>query len=98
MAIFKTIWEEMAQDPKWGQDIISKTPSFLRVEDFGDSGITIKVAGETKPIKQWDIMGEFRRRVKKTFDAQGIEIPLPHTKVYFGNALITDDDNHQHPA
>ncbi|MFH1639831.1 MAG: mechanosensitive ion channel family protein [Chloroflexota bacterium] len=98
MAIFKTIWEEMAQDPKWGQDIISKTPSFLRVEDFGDSGITIKVAGETKPIKQWDIMGEFRRRVKKTFDEQGIEIPWPHTKVYFGNALIRDDDNHQPPA
>ena len=86
MAIFKKTWEEMATDEKWKGDIISKTPSFLRVEEFGDSGITIKVAGETKPIRQWDVMGEFRRRIKRTFDEQGIEIPWPHTKVYFGNS------------
>jgi small-conductance mechanosensitive channel len=24
-------------------------------------------------------------RIKKVFDEEGIEIPWPHTKVYFGN-------------
>ncbi len=86
MAILKKIWEEMAEDPDWGQFMISKTPSFLRVDAFGDSGIIIKIAGETQPIKQWDVMGELRRRIKKVFDAEGIEIPWPHTKVYFGNS------------
>jgi len=86
MSLLKKIWEELAQDPTWGEFIIAKTPSFLRVDAFGDSGIVIKVAGETKPIKQWDVMGELRRRIKQEFDEQGIEIPWPHTKVYFGNS------------
>jgi len=86
MSILKKVWEETAQDPTWGEFIISKTPTFLRVDKFGDSGIEIKLAGETLPIKQWDVMGELRRRIKKVFDEEGIEIPWPHTKVYFGNS------------
>ena len=27
-----------------------------------------------------------KSRIKKAFDAEGIEIPWPHTKVYFGNS------------
>ena len=86
MAIIRKTWEEIAADPDWGPFLISKTPWLLRVDAFGDSGIVIKVVGETQPIKQWDVMGELRRRIKKTFDEEGIEIPWPHTKVYFGNS------------
>ena len=86
MAIIRKTWEELADDPDWGPFLISKTPWLLRVDAFGDSGIVIKVVGETQPIKQWDVMGELRRRIKKVFDEQGIEIPWPHTKVYFGNS------------
>ncbi len=85
MALMRQTWEEMKQDPNWGPDMLSETPWLLRVNEFGDSGITIKMVGETRPIKQWDVMGEFRRRIKKVFDEQGIEIPWPHTKVYFGS-------------
>ncbi len=56
------------------------------MDKLGDSGIEIKILGETKPIRQWDVMGEIRKRVKKVFDEEGIEISWPHTKVYFGNA------------
>jgi len=86
MAIIRRTWEETADDPDWGPFLISKTPWLLRVDEFGDSGVVIKVVGETQPIKQWDVMGELRRRIKKVFDEQGIEIPWPHTKVYFGNS------------
>ena len=86
MAIIRKTWEEIAGDPDWGEFLISKTPWLLRVDNFGDSGIVIKVVGETQPIKQWDVMGELRRRIKRAFDEQGIEIPWPHTKVYFGNS------------
>ena len=86
MAIIRKTWEEIANDPDWGEFLISKTPWLLRVDNFGDSGIVIKVVGETQPIKQWDVMGELRRRIKRAFDEQGVEIPWPHTKVYFGNS------------
>ena len=86
MSIIRKTWEELAEDPDWAPLIISKTPWLLRVDAFEDSGIIIKVVGETQPIKQWAVMGELRRRIKKVFDEHGIEIPWPHTKVYFGNS------------
>lgn len=79
------VCRELAEDPQWKDDF-NTTPSVLRVDNLGDSGIDIKIVGETKPGKQWALMGELRLRLKDTFDAEGIEIPWPHTKVYFGNA------------
>ena len=83
--IINRVCKEMAEDPKWSADFVS-TPKVLRVDNLGDSGIDIKILGDTKPIRQWDVMGELRLRIKRTFDKEGIEIPWPHTKVYFGNS------------
>ena len=58
----------------------------LGVDAFGDSQVTIKVRLKTVPIQQWAIGREFRRRIKKAFDARGIEIPFPHLSVHFGEA------------
>jgi small conductance mechanosensitive channel len=79
------VCQEIAEDPKWSADFLS-TPQALRVDSLGDSGIDIRILGDTKPMRQWAIMGELRLRLKKTFDREGIEIPWPHTKVYFGNS------------
>jgi len=84
--VINRVCKEMAEEPKWKADFIT-TPQVLRVNNLGDSGIDIKILGDTKPIKQWAVMGELRLRLKRTFDAEGIEIPWPHTKVYFGNAI-----------
>ena len=86
--VINRVCKEMADDPKWSADFVS-TPKVLRVDNLGDSGIEIKILGDTKPIRQWDVMGELRLRIKRTFDKEGIEIPWPHTKVYFGNSLPT---------
>jgi small conductance mechanosensitive channel len=67
---------ELANDPAW-KDLILKPIQFLRVDDFGDSAIIIKLLGDTKPIKQWDVAGEFRKRIKIAFDKAGIVIPFP---------------------
>ncbi len=76
MALIKKIWEELAKDPQWFIYIISKTPSLLRVNDFGNMGISLRLTGDTQPMKQWDVMGEFRRRIKATFDKEGIEFAV----------------------
>ncbi|MFQ6122956.1 MAG: mechanosensitive ion channel family protein [Dehalococcoidales bacterium] len=88
MALMRKTWEEMAQDPEWSPFMKVETPWLLRVDEFGNSGINIKMVGETEPIKQWDIMGEFRRRIKKVFDQEGIEIPWPHVKLYLGDEPV----------
>jgi len=75
------VGEEMANDPVW-KDSITKPPKFLRVDDFADSAIVIKILGETKPIKQWDVAGELRKRLKIAFDREGIEIPFPQRVIH----------------
>jgi small conductance mechanosensitive channel len=65
--------------------LITTVPQALRVDKLGDSGIDILVRGETKPSRQWEVAGELKLRIKKAFDAEGIEIPYPHLKMYFGN-------------
>jgi len=90
--IANKVCQEMVEDPQWKDDFITP-PSVLRVDNLGDSGIDIKIVGDTKPAKQWAIMGELRLRLKDTFDKEGIEIPWPHTKVYFGNAPTVISEN-----
>ncbi|MEE9181188.1 MAG: mechanosensitive ion channel family protein, partial [candidate division NC10 bacterium] len=41
---------------------------------------------KTHPIQQWGVGREYRRRLKKAFDAKGIEIPFPHRSIYVGEA------------
>jgi small-conductance mechanosensitive channel len=83
-SVINEVGKEMKEDPIFGQDLLT-TPHAERVDNLGDSGIEIKVLADTKPIKQWGLMGELRKRLKDRFDQESIEIPWPHTKVYFGN-------------
>jgi small-conductance mechanosensitive channel len=82
--VINQICQDLAEDPAWAPSIVS-APRVLRVDNLGDSGIDIKILGDTKPMRQWDVTGELRLRLKRVFDQKGIEIPWPHTKVYFGN-------------
>jgi len=84
ISVINRVGAQMAAEPYWSA-LISKPPQALRVDNLGDSGIDIKILGETKPMRQWEVMGELRKRLKEAFDEEGIEIPWPHTKVYFGS-------------
>lgn len=86
IGVINRVGKELAEDAKW-RKVIKTAPQVLRVDNLGDSGIDIKILGDVKPIEQWAVMGELRLRLKKAFDAEGIEIPWPHTKVYFGSPL-----------
>jgi moderate conductance mechanosensitive channel len=55
------------------------------VESFGDSAVVIRIMAKTLPLKQWDVARELRRRIKKRFDREGIEIPFPHVTFYWGD-------------
>ena len=83
MGIIKEIGKEMRNDKYFGKLILEDVEMF-GVDDFGDSQVTIKFRLKTLPIKQWEVMREFRRRLKNRFDELGIEIPFPHRTVYWG--------------
>ena len=73
--------KELAEDPAFKDSIIS-APQFLRVTDFAASAMMIKILGDTKPLKQWEVAGELRKRLKFAFDSEGIEIPFPQTVIH----------------
>lgn len=81
ISVVNKVGQELAEDPHW-KEFILKPPQFLRVDDFGDSAIIIKILGETKPLKQWDVTGELRKRLKIAFDKNGIEIPFPQRVIH----------------
>jgi len=81
ISVVNQIGKDLADDPQWKEYILSP-PQFLRVDDFADYAIIIKILGETKPIKQWDVTGELRKRIKIAFDKEGIEIPFPQIVIH----------------
>ena len=85
ISVINRVGQELAADEKWSEHIITP-PQVLRVNKFGDSGIDIRILGDCKPLQQWALMGELRLRLKKAFDNEGIEIPWPHIKLYFGES------------
>jgi len=94
--VINEVGQGMKDDPTWGPDLLT-APAVTRVNNLGDNGIEIKILADTKPIKQWGLMGELRKRLKDRFDEEDIEIPWPHTKVYFGNTL-RGNGNHEEPV
>nr|WP_275437251.1 MULTISPECIES: mechanosensitive channel protein [unclassified Halomonas] len=54
------------------------------VTALADSSVNIRVVIKTTPGDQWAVGRAYNRLVKLRFDAAGIEIPFPHTTLYFG--------------
>ncbi len=79
--VVNDVGDDLANDPEWKDDIV-EAPNFLRVDDFADSAVIIKILGETQPARQWDVTGELRKRLKIAFDKHGIEIPFPQRVVH----------------
>lgn len=83
MAVLHDIADELRRDPQFSEDILEPL-EMLGVDQFADSAVIIKCRIKTRPIKQWRVGREMNRRIKKTFDAKGIEIPFPHQTIYWG--------------
>ncbi|SVC12570.1 uncharacterized protein METZ01_LOCUS265424, partial [marine metagenome] len=83
--VLNEVGEEIAADPYYGLMLITP-PQVLRLDSLDDSAVTFKMLGDCKPMKQWEITGEMRKRIKIRLDNEGIEIPFPHQTVYWGEA------------
>lgn len=79
--VVNQVGRDIAEDPQW-KDSINEPPQFVRVDDFADSAVIIKIMGETKQLKQWGVTGELRKRLKIAFDNEGIEIPFPQRVIH----------------
>lgn len=86
MDLMKQVGEELQNDPEFKDKIIEPMEIF-GLDKFADSAIIIKARLKTKPIQQWAVGREYRKRLKYAFDQHNIEIPFPHTTVYWGDRI-----------
>jgi len=96
MEIMKQVGEELSEDPNF-RDLILPPVEVFGLDDFADSALVIKARIRTKPIQQWTVGREYRKRLKQAFDRNNIEIPFPHRTIYWGekiNSLKVDAKSH----
>jgi len=72
--------DQLMKDAKFAAMILEPL-EVLGVDAFKASEVTLRFRIKTLPMKQWEVGRELRRRIKKAFDAQGIQIPTPQYTV-----------------
>lgn len=75
--VLKAVADGMLEEERFALSMLSAL-EVIGVDRFSESSVDIKVRIKTIPLKQWEVGREFLRRVKKAFDAEGIEIPFPY--------------------
>lgn len=83
--VLRELGDEMRQEPQYAALIVEPL-EVLGVDRFTDSAVMIRARIKTRPMRQWVVGREMNRRIKKRFQALGIEIPFPHRSLYFGEA------------
>ena len=83
VAVMREVGAELQQDPEHGPNMLEPL-EIMGLNSFGDSAVIVRARLKTKPLTQWMTGREYNRRLKAAFDARGIEIPFPHTQIYFG--------------
>lgn len=76
-------FEELAASDDHKQNLLAPL-EVAGVIALADSSVNIRVRLKTTPGTQWATGRAYNRLVKMHFDAAGIEIPFPHTTLYFG--------------
>ncbi len=67
------IAEQLRAEPEFGGYIVDE-PEVWGVESLTVDGVLMRVVVKTLPLQQWTIARELRKRIKNTFDADGIEM------------------------
>ena len=79
----RAAYDELAADDEYASSLLAPL-EVSGVTALADSSVNIRVRIKTAPGMQWAIGRAYNRLVKMHFDAAGIEIPFPHTTLYFG--------------
>ena len=85
--LLRQIGAEMQADTRYAPFILDAV-EILGVDSFGDWSMVLKMRIKTVPLKQWDVGREFRKRLRRRFEQEGIEVPFPERVV-----KVREDDD-----
>ena len=78
--VLRQVGRELRNDERYKAAMLDDL-EVMGVDQLGASAVVIKTRIKTLPQRQWEIGRELRRRIKKRFDAEGIEIPYPKMSI-----------------
>lgn len=77
----KVIEKAIGKFEEANKEDIAEPVQVLGVIALAASGVTIRVLGKAKPLKQWALERELRKDIKVALDNAKIEIPYPKTQI-----------------
>lgn len=78
------ILDELCKDIKNTNESILEGPTILGITDLGEYDVSITIVAKTKPMEQWAVEREIRKRVKETFEKEKIQVPYPKRIIFGG--------------
>ena len=80
MQVIETVAVRMSRDWEWKERILDN-PQMLGVDRFDPDGVVLRIWIKVRPLAQWDVAREFRRRVIIALNQNGIQLPNPQRQV-----------------
>jgi len=76
LSVMQEVAQKLYDDPEWQNKIVAE-PTVLGIDSVSHSGMTITTWIQTEPGEQWAVGREFRLRVRRALEENGIEIGMP---------------------
>jgi small conductance mechanosensitive channel len=84
--IMRRVAADLRADAVLGPKILEDL-ELAGVEKLSTSSVIVRSRFKVVPLEQWNVRRAFFKRLKEAFDQRGVEIPIPHMKVYAGAPL-----------
>lgn len=72
MGVLMEVARGLVKDPQFGSQLVGD-PEMLGVDSLAGTVMVIKLLVKAQPLQRWTVKRELLRRIKKTFDSQGIK-------------------------
>ena len=76
--VIKTTLDVLKSDKR----VLSNPAPQVAVSKFADSSVNIVVRPWVKTSDYWNFFFDFKKKIKQTYDKQGISIPFPQMDVH----------------
>ncbi len=80
--------QQFYRDPLWHSKLLGE-PEVLGIDDINHAGMLLRVWIKTRPLEQWVVAREFRRRLKLVLTNAQVEIGMPRQAVWSQNFPAT---------
>lgn len=76
LEVMRQVATQMYDEPEW-RDRMPDPPEVLGVDQLAHTGMLIRVWLKTRPLEQWKVGREFRRRIRRALAEHHIPIGMP---------------------